>query len=126
MSSDESVLEVNLSYVPGEAAKTLGEVKLNPSGKKSGSNIRVPRTDGNNVEQMLAETIIPVTRAAASAPNMEEDNIHHNADEDEDNLSADVKNMEIVPGAFPDEQEAGPTSVVSSNEVDTPLKIILV
>ena len=73
MSSDESVLKVVLSYVPGEAAKTHGEVKLVPSGKKSGSNLRVPRTDGNNVEQMLAETIIPVTRAAANSPKAEQD-----------------------------------------------------
>jgi len=73
MSSDESVLKVVLSYVPGEAAKTRGEVKLVPSGKKSGSNLRVPRTDGSNVEQMLAETIIPVTKAAANAPNEEQD-----------------------------------------------------
>ena len=66
MSSDESVLKVVLSYVPGEAAKTHGEVKLVPSGKKSGSNLQVPRTDGSDVEQMLAETIIPATHAASN------------------------------------------------------------
>ena len=119
MSSDESVLKVVPSYVPGEAAKTLGEVKLVPSGKKSGSNLRVPRTDGNNVEQMLAETIIQVTHAASNNKRMKHSS--HHADEDEP--SANVEDMEIVPGAFPDDKEAGPTSVVSSNEVDTPLNI---
>ena len=53
--------------MPGEAARTRGEVKLVPSGKKSGSNLRVPRTDGSNVEQMLAETIVPVTNEAAGS-----------------------------------------------------------
>ena len=73
MSSDESVLKVIVSYESGAAAKALGDVKLVPSGKKSGSNLRVPRSDGSNVEQMLAETIIPATRAVSNAPNAEED-----------------------------------------------------
>jgi hypothetical protein len=106
MSSDESVLKVVLSYVPGEAAKTRGEVKLIPSGKKSGSNLRVPRTDGSNVEQMLAETIIPVTNEAAgsdsdvSSHKRMKHNSHH---ADADDLSEKVEDMEIVPDAFPEE-----------------------
>jgi len=68
MSSDESVIKVKPSYETGASAKIYGDVKLVPSGTKGGTNARVARSDGSNVEQMLAETIIPAIRAADDNP----------------------------------------------------------
>ena len=73
MSAEDSVIKVVQSYEPGTAAKELGEVKLTPSGRRNGSSLRVAKSDGRNVEQLLAETITAVIKAASNSATKEPD-----------------------------------------------------
>lgn len=73
MSCDESCLKIVPSYEPGNAASVLGTINCQPSGVKHAQKVRIPRTDGENVEQIVSECIMAILKAASNAPTADKD-----------------------------------------------------
>jgi hypothetical protein len=73
MSTDESCLKIIPSYEVGEAASVLGTISCYASGVKHPNKLRIPRTNGDNVEQMVNEVFMPILKAASNAPTADKD-----------------------------------------------------
>lgn len=73
MSTDESCLKIVTSFEVGHAASVHGTVTCTPTGIKHGQKLKIPRTDGESVEQIVAECIQPIFKAASNPATADKD-----------------------------------------------------
>lgn len=73
MSTDESCLKIIPSYEVGKAADKFGTISCGPSGVKHATKVKIARTDGENVEQIVNECFAPVLKAASNATTADKD-----------------------------------------------------
>ena len=73
MSTDESCLKIVSSFEAGHAASVRGTVTCTPTGVKHAQKLKIPRTDGENVEQIVSECIMPIFKAASNPDTADKD-----------------------------------------------------
>lgn len=73
MSTDESCLKIVQSFEVGHAANVHGTVTCTPTGIKHAQKWKIPRTTGESVEQLVAECIMPIFKAASNAATADRD-----------------------------------------------------